>query len=74
MATDDLLNLEGLALRLEAEAPGAVYDDHAAWRQPLIATAARLRIFAFACLGLLAVTLAAVLGLAARAALAASGR
>jgi cell division transport system permease protein len=68
----DRLNQESLILRLQADAPGAVYDDHAAWRQPLIATADRLRLFALACLGLLALALAAVLGLAAHAAIAAS--
>ena len=74
VATDrDRLNPESLALRLEAEAPGAVFDDHAAWRQPLIATAERLRIFALGCLGLMALALAAVLGLAAHAAIAANG-
>ena len=51
------------ALRLAAEAPGAVFDDHAAWRQPLVATAERLRVFALGCLGLMALALAAVLGL-----------
>jgi cell division transport system permease protein len=74
VATDrDRLNPESLALRLEAEAPGAVFDDHAAWRQPLIATALRLRIFALGGLGLMALALAAVLGLAAHAAIAANG-
>lgn len=67
------LNRESLELRLQAEAPGAVYDDHAAWRQPLIATAERLKLFALACVGLTALALAAVLGLAARAAVAANG-
>jgi cell division transport system permease protein len=62
-----------LMTRLTAEAPGTVYDDHAAWRQPLVLTAARLTWFAAAALGLLAVALAAGLGLAARAAVAASG-
>jgi cell division transport system permease protein len=62
-----------LLQRLGAEAPGTVYDDHAGWRQPLVATAERLEIFAFAALALLGVALAAGLVLAARAALAASG-
>lgn len=69
----DALNVESLKLRLEAEAPGAVYDDHAAWRQPLVVTAERLRVFALACLGLMAVALGVVLGLAATAATAANG-
>lgn len=69
----DVLNLPSLRLRLAAEAPGAVYDDHAAWRQPLVVTAERLRIFALICLGLMALALAVVLGLAATAATAANG-
>lgn len=68
------LNRESLDLRLSAEAPGAVFDDHAAWRQPLVSTAYRLRIFALGCLGLTALALAAVLGLAAHAAVAANGQ
>lgn len=67
------LNQPSLELRLAAEAPGAVFDDHAAWRQPLVATARRLRVFALACLGLMALALATVLGLAAHAAVAANG-
>ena len=74
VATDrDRLNEESLRLRLQAEAPGAVFDDHAAWRQPLVTTAERLRVFALACLGLMALALATVLGLAAHAAVAANG-
>lgn len=68
------LNKESLALRLSAEAPGAVFDDHAAWRLPLVTTAERLRLFALGCLALTALALAAVTGLAAQAAVAANGR
>jgi cell division transport system permease protein len=73
--TTDRAALDTAALldRLAAEAPGAVYDDHAAWRGPLLATAERLRAGALAGLALAAVMLAAVLGLAAQAALAANG-
>lgn len=67
------LNRDSLGLRLSAEAPGAVFDDHAAWRQPLVVTAQRLRIFALACLGLTVLALGTVLGLAAHAAVAANG-
>ncbi len=74
VATDRAtLNVPSLEARLAAEAPGAVYDDHAAWRQPLVVTAERLRLFALACLGLMALALAVVLGLAATAATAANG-
>ncbi|TPE52485.1 cell division protein FtsX [Amaricoccus solimangrovi] len=68
------LNEESLALRLGAEAPGAVFDNHAAWRLPLVTTAERLRLFALVCLGLTALALAAVVGLAAQAAVAANGQ
>lgn len=68
------LDQDSLALRLSAEAPGAVFDDHAAWRMPLVTTAERLRIFALACLGLTVLALAAVIGLAAQAAVAANGQ
>jgi cell division transport system permease protein len=75
VATDRArLDARGLELRLEAEVPGAVFDDHAAWRRPLVATAERLRLFGFACLGLLALALAAAAGLAAEAAAAANGQ
>jgi cell division transport system permease protein len=67
------LNRASLELRLQAEAPGAIFDDHAAWRQPLIATAERLKLFALGCMALTALALAAVLGLAAHAAVAANG-
>jgi cell division transport system permease protein len=75
VATDrGALDQDGLLHRLAAEAPGAVYEDHAAWRAPLIVTAERLRLFAFGCLGLLALALAAAFGLAAHAATAANGQ
>lgn len=68
------LNKESLALRLAAEAPGAVFDDHAAWRLPLVTTASRLRVFALGCLALTALALGAVVGLGAQAAVAANGQ
>ena len=67
------LDHAALVERLQAEAPGAVYDDHAGWREPLIATAERVRVFAIGCLGLVALSLAVLVGLAARAELAANG-
>jgi cell division transport system permease protein len=73
-ADRDTLDQAALLVRLQAEAPGAVYDDHAAWREPLVATAERLRTSALAALVVAAATLAAVLALAARAAVAANGR
>ena len=68
------IDLPELERRLAAEAPGAVFDDHAAWRLPLVATAARLRVFALVCLGLVALAFAVVPGLAAEAAVAANAR
>ena len=71
VSTDrDALNRTGLEARLQTEAPGAVFDDHAAWRRPLVTTAGRVRLFALGCLGLLALGLVAALGLAAQAAVA----
>jgi cell division transport system permease protein len=63
---------EGLRLRLAAEAPGAVYDDHARWRQPAAEAAGRLRTLALAAAGLIAATMAAMIALAAQAALSAN--
>ena len=39
----DGFDAEGLRLRLEAEVPGAVLDDHTRWRQPLVSAARRLK-------------------------------
>ena len=59
------LDTGALEARLAAAAPGTVYDDHASWRLPLVATAERLGRFGLASLGLLALALAATLVLAA---------
>lgn len=69
----DALDPAALTRALAAEAPGAVFDDHAAWRAPLVERAARLRSFALACLGLTALALGAVAALAAAGAVAADG-
>jgi cell division transport system permease protein len=65
-------DIQGLRLRLAAEAPGAVFDDHTRWRQPLVSAAARLRLLAAFSLALIAVSTAAMITLAANAALAAN--
>ena len=65
---------EGLRLRLEAEAPGAVLDDHTQWRQPLVSAAKRLRVLGVLSLMLIAASSAAMITLAAKAALAANGQ
>ena len=65
---------EGLRLRLSAEAPGAVLDDHTRWREPLVAAAARLRSLGLLSLALIAVATAAMITLAAQASLSANGQ
>ncbi|MDO6668209.1 cell division protein FtsX [Paracoccus sp. 1_MG-2023] len=65
---------EGLRLRLEAEAPGSVLDDHTEWRRPLIAAAKRLKFLGIVSLILIAAASAAMITLAAKAALAANGQ
>jgi cell division transport system permease protein len=63
-----------LRLRLEAEVPGAVFDDHGRWRAPLVATANRLWLLGIGSSLLLACSMAAMVTLAARASLAANIR
>lgn len=67
-------DMEGLKLRLSAEAPGAVLDDHTRWRRPLVAAATRLRWLGLASILLIAGSTAAMVTLAAQSALAANGR
>ena len=62
---------EGLRLRLSAEAPGAVLDDHTRWRKPLVRAADRLRSLGLLSILLIAVATGAMITLAANAALAA---
>ncbi len=63
---------EGLKNRLEASVPGAVFDDHSAWRKPLVAAAQRLRTLGLVAILLIAGATAAMITLAANAALAAN--
>ncbi len=65
---------EGLRLRLAAEAPGAVLDDHTRWREPLIRAAGRLRLLGVVSLALIALATSAMVTLAAQAALAANAQ
>lgn len=60
----------GLRLRLQAEAPGAVLDDHTRWRAPLVLAAERLRALSIVSLGLIGFVVAALITLAATSALA----
>ncbi|PYF09310.1 cell division transport system permease protein [Rhodobacter viridis] len=72
--TDQGIDAEGLRLRLAAEAPGAVLDDHTRWRKPLIAAAGRLRLLGWLSLVLIGGAMAGMITLAAQAALAANGQ
>ncbi|MCL7463794.1 cell division protein FtsX [Phaeovulum sp. NW3] len=65
---------EGLRLRLAAEAPGAVLDDHTRWRRPLVSAAERLRFLGLISLVLIGGATAGMITLAAQAALAANGQ
>jgi len=70
----DGYDVEGLRLRLRAEVPGAVLDDHTRWRRPLVQAAQRMRIFGFAALGLILLSSLALVTLAASTALAANAQ
>ncbi|WP_333711926.1 cell division protein FtsX [Yoonia sp.] len=63
---------EGLQARLSAEVPGAVLDDHGAWRAPLLDAASRVRLVSALVIVLIAATVAAMITLAAQASLAAN--
>ena len=63
---------EGLRLRLAAEAPAAVLDDHTRWRRPLVDAARRLRTLGVAAIALIAGATAAMIALAAQASLSAN--
>lgn len=63
---------DGLRLRLQAEVPGAVLDDHTRWRRPLVRAASRLRALGWVSILLIGAATAAMITLAANAALAAN--
>ncbi len=62
----------GLRLRLAAEVPGAVLDDHTRWRKPLVRAASRLRLLGWTSFLLIGGAMAAMITLAAQAALSAN--
>ncbi len=64
------VDVTGLRLRLSAEAPGAVLDDHSRWREPLVRAAERLRALGVVSLGVIGVVVASLIVLAASSALA----
>ena len=61
--TGEGYDAEGLRLRLSAEAPGAVLDDHARWRRPLVRAADRLRLLGLVSIVLIGMTTAAMITL-----------
>ncbi len=63
---------DGLRMRLAAEAPGAVLDDHTRWRRPLVSAAERLRMLGLISILVIAGAMAGMITLAASAALAAN--
>ncbi len=65
---------DGLRLRLSAEAPGAVLDDHTRWRKPLIKAADRLRFLGVLSILLITFATGAMITLAANAALSANAQ
>ncbi|MBT3141490.1 cell division protein FtsX [Phaeobacter gallaeciensis] len=67
-------DLAGLRLRLVAEVPGAVFDDHTRWREPLVDAANSLRRLALVSTLLIGGALAGMITLAANAALAANAQ
>ncbi|WP_407494729.1 cell division protein FtsX [Pseudooceanicola sp. MF1-13] len=72
--TDDGFDAAGLRLRLQAEAPGALLDDHTRWRRPLVAAANRLRTLGVFSILLIGGAMAAIITLAANSALASNAR
>lgn len=71
---DDGMDADGLRLRLAAEVPGAVLDNHSRWRAPLVKTASRLKLLGWVSMILIIATLAAMVTLAANAALSANAQ
>lgn len=72
VADDDGYDAAGLSARLAAQVPGAVLDDHTAWREPLMQAASRVRLIGWSVILLIGATVAAMITLAAQASLAAN--
>ncbi|SDX14252.1 cell division transport system permease protein [Ruegeria halocynthiae] len=68
------LDAAGLRLRLGAEVPGAVLDDHTRWREPLVDAAQSLRRLGWISVLLIGGATAAMITLAANASLAANAQ
>ncbi len=71
---DPGLDATGLRLRLGAEVPGAVLDDHTRWREPLVDAAMSLRRLGWVSILLIGGATAAMITLAANASLAANAQ
>jgi cell division transport system permease protein len=65
---------DGLRLRLQAEVPGAVLDDHGRWRRALAVAADRLRLLGLVSILLILGAMTATITLATMAALAANAQ
>ena len=74
LETQEGYDAAGLRLRLQAEVPGAILDDHTRWRRPLVQAAARLRLLGLLSIALIAAVTGAMITLAANAALAANAQ
>lgn len=72
VAGGDGYDVDGLRARLTAQVPGAILDDHSAWREPLLDAAARVRLIGWTTILLIGATIAAMITLAAQASLAAN--
>ena len=72
VADGDGYDVDGLRARLEGQVPGAILDDHTAWRAPLLQAASRVRLIGWTVILLIGATVAAMITLAAQAALAAN--
>jgi len=70
----DGMDADGLRLRLAAEVPGAVLDNHSRWRAPLVKAASRLKLLGWISTLLITATMAAMVTLAAHAALSANAQ
>ncbi len=68
------LDAAGLRLRLGAEVPGAVLDDHSRWREPLVDAAHSLRRLGWISILLIGGATAAMITLAANSSLAANAQ
>lgn len=72
--TRDGFDAAGLRLRLSAEVPGAVLDDHSRWRRPLVRAAGLLRWLGWISILVIGAATAAMITMASNAALSANAQ